>query len=39
MEKKQNARRSAMQSEILTLLSVSDQGPADFSRTRILPRG
>lgn len=36
--KKQNARRSATQSEILALLSVSDQGPADFSRARILPR-
>lgn len=38
MEKKENVR-SAKQSEILPLLNVSDQGPAVFSRMKILPRG
>lgn len=38
VEKNQNVR-SAKQSEILALLNVSDQGPAVFSRMKILPRG
>lgn len=36
--KDQNAR-SATQSELLSPLSDSDQGPVDFRRARILPRG